>query len=69
MSAIPERYRGRDVGELALGLLADALEPPPAEETTADPERWRQAVSDAQAILGLPPPVVASGARPTRPCD
>jgi hypothetical protein len=61
MSAIPERYRGRDVGELALLMLADVIDPPPAE-AAADPERWRQAVSKARASLGLPSPAVEAGA-------
>jgi hypothetical protein len=52
MSAIPERYRGRDQDDLPLLMLADALDPPPAEETAADAESWRAAVSEAQAALG-----------------
>jgi hypothetical protein len=62
MPSVPDRYRGRDQDELPLLALADALDPPPAEEAAADPERWRQAVIAAQASLGLSAPVVASEA-------
>jgi hypothetical protein len=67
MPSVPECYRGCDRDDLALMVLADALDPPPAGETAADPEPWRAAVADARASLGLPPPVVAREAPRTSP--
>jgi hypothetical protein len=51
MSAVPDRYRDHDQDDALLLVLADALDPPPAEETATDSESWRQAVAVAQAAL------------------
>ena len=54
VSAIPDRYRDSSPEDLALCLLAEVLDPPPPGQAASDPERWRQAIRNVQATLGLP---------------